>query len=81
MGVGMMSYYGVIGGVIGGNTRRAAIRSIEKKLRGEGAVSVRTAVMPEVAKITSERELVRMHYLVKQGRVGRTKDGKVWWKD
>lgn len=77
----MMAYYGVIAGVIGGNTRRAAIKSIEKKLRGEGAVSAGTAVIPEAAKITSKRESYWLNHLVKQGRVGRTKDGKVWWKD
>lgn len=56
------------------------MKNIEKKLRRKGAVSRKTAVTPEEAEITSKRELGWIDYLVKQGKVGRTEDGKVWWK-
>jgi hypothetical protein len=71
-----LAYYGGIAGAI----RTGQIKNIEKKLTSAGAVSAVTAVMPEAAKITSERELEWMRYLVKQSRVGRTEDGRVWWK-
>jgi hypothetical protein len=71
-----MSFYGGIAGAI----RSGQIRNIEDKLRRVGAVSPDTAITPEAVKITSERELGWLNHLVKQGRVGKTKDGRVWWK-
>lgn len=75
-----MAIFGTIAGVIGGNTRRAAMKSVEKKLRDGGAVSSKTAITPKAAKITSKGELWGLDYLVKRGTVGRTEDGKYWWK-
>jgi hypothetical protein len=76
----MLAYYGVIAGVVAGNARRALTKSIEKKLRNGGAISAKTAVTPEAAAITSGEELRWMKNLVKQGKVGRTRDGRAWWK-
>jgi hypothetical protein len=71
-----MALYGIAAGM----GRRGAIKRIEMKLREKGAVSMKNRVLPEEAGITSKRELGWIDYLVKQGRVGRTKDGKLWWK-
>jgi hypothetical protein len=71
-----MAFYGIVVGL----GRRTAIKRIEMKLCEKGAVSRENRVLPEEAGITSKRELGWIDYLVKQGKVGRTKDGKVWWK-
>lgn len=69
-----------IGAILAG-VRHGQIRNIEKKLREKGAVSKRTRVTPEEAGVTSGRELGWLNYLVGQGKVGKAKDGKVWWKE
>jgi len=71
-----MSYIGVAAaaGII------AARKNIEKKLRRKGSVSPKTAVTPEEAGIISKRELGWLNRLIEQGNVGRTKNGKVWWR-
>jgi phosphoglycerate dehydrogenase-like enzyme len=74
IGVGTLALGGWAGAI-----RYAQIKNIEKKLLRVDAVSIATAVTPETAKITSERELGWLNSLVKQGRIGRTKDGRVWW--
>jgi hypothetical protein len=76
----MLAYYGAIGSVALYNARRALTKSIEKKLCDGGAISAKTAVTPEAATIASGEELRWMRNLVKQGKVGRTRDGRVWWK-
>lgn len=70
-----MSYIGVLAAA-----RIGARKNIEKKLRRKGAISRKTAVTPEEAEITSKRELGWLNRLIEQGIVGKTKDGKVWWK-
>ena len=60
--------------------RIGQIKNIEKKLRRKGAISGKTAVTLGEAEITSKRELGWINYLIKEGRVGRAKDGKIWWK-
>lgn len=72
----MMAFYGGMVGAI----KAGQIKRIENKLRRAGAISAKTAVMPEAAGITSEPESGLLNHLVKQGRVGRTEDGGVWWK-
>jgi hypothetical protein len=71
-----MSYIGMAAaaGII------AARKNIEKKLRRKGALSPKTAVTPEEAEITSKRELGWLNRLIEEGRVGKTEEGKVWWK-
>ena len=59
----------------------AAKKNIEKKLLKKGAVSPKTAVTPEEAEITSKREQGWLNHLIEQGKVGKTEDGKVWWKE
>jgi hypothetical protein len=71
-----MALYG-IAAVMG---RIGSIKRIEMKLHQKGAVSMKNRVLPEEAGIISKRELGWIEYLVQQGKVGRTKDGKVWWK-
>lgn len=71
-----MALYGVAAGV----GRRSSIKRIEMKLRQKGAVSMKNRALPQDAGVTSKRELGWIDYLVQQGKVGRTKDGKVWWK-
>jgi hypothetical protein len=72
----MMAFYGVIAGA----ARTAAIRRIQSKLREKGAVSRKNAVMPEEAGMTSRVELTGLENLVREGKVGKTKDGRVWLK-
>jgi len=72
----LMSYIGVLAAA-----RIGAMKNIEKKLLKKGAVSRRTAVTPEEAEITSKRELGWLNHLIKKGKIGKTKDGKVWWKE
>jgi hypothetical protein len=72
----IMAFYGIVAGM---GIRTAMTKAIEKKLREKGAVSRKTRIMPEEAGITSKRELGWIDHLAKQGRIGRTKDGKIWW--
>jgi hypothetical protein len=58
----------------------AARKNIERKLRRKGATSPETAVKPEEAEITAKHELIWLNRLIEQGNVGRTEDGKIWWK-
>jgi hypothetical protein len=71
-----MALYGVIAGM----GRRASIKRIESKLREKNAITRKSRVLPEEAGITSKRELGWLNYLINDGKVGRTEDGKVWWK-
>ena len=57
-----------------------ARKNVERKLRRKGAISPETAVDPEEAEITAKHESVWLNRLIEQGNVGRTDDGKVWWK-
>jgi hypothetical protein len=58
-----------------------ARKNIEKKLKRRGAISPETAVKPEEAEITAKHELGWLNRLTEQGKVGRTENGKVWWKE
>lgn len=60
--------------------RIGQIKNIENKLRRKGAISGKTAVTIEEAEISSKRELGWLNHLIEEGKVGRTNDGKVWWK-
>jgi hypothetical protein len=57
-----------------------ARKNIERKLKRKSAISCETAVKPEEAEITAKHELGWLNRLIEQGNVGRTDDGKVWWK-
>lgn len=65
--------------MLGALGRIAAINMIKKKLLDKGAISRKTRIMPEEAGLTSRRELGWVEHLAEQGRIGKTKDGKVWW--
>jgi hypothetical protein len=71
-----MALYGIAAGM----GRRASIKRIERKLREKNATTRKSRVLPEEAGIISKRELGWLNHLINDGKVGRTKDGKVWWK-
>jgi len=73
-----MAYIGLIAGLA---ARQGLIRNIEKKLRDKGAVSKKTRVALEEAGISSRVELNMLRYLVEQGKIGKARDGKIWWKE
>ena len=62
-------------GAIAGEQRRIMVR-----LKAAGAVSPETAVTPQTAKLTIWPDQRWLEYLVKQGIVGKTEDGRYWWK-
>lgn len=55
-------------------------RELNRSFSTVYAVSVKKAVTPEEAGLTSKREWGWINYLVEEGKIGRTKDGKIWWK-
>lgn len=69
-----MAYVGIAG-------RQGLIRRIEKKLREKGAISEKTRVTMEEAELSSGFELNMVKFLVGQGKIGKAKDGKIWWKE
>jgi hypothetical protein len=71
-----MALYGIAAGM----GRRGSIKRIERKLREKNAITRKSRVLPEEAGIISKRELGWLNHLINDGKVGRTKDGKVWWK-
>jgi hypothetical protein len=73
-----MAYIGLIAGL---GARQGLIRKIEKKLRDKGAVSKKTRVALEEVGISSRVELNMVRYLVEQGKIGKARDGKIWWKE
>jgi len=54
-------------------------RSIMSELAAAGAVSPKTAVAPQTANMTREFDLKWLVYFIKQGLVGYTDDGRIWW--
>ncbi|MEM2912258.1 MAG: hypothetical protein QW146_07125 [Candidatus Bathyarchaeia archaeon] len=70
----------VLGGAAAAGAAIGVKKSIERKLRRKGALSEETAVMPEEAEIT-KRELRWVTHLIEKGKVGKTEDGKIWWKE
>jgi hypothetical protein len=55
-------------------------KQISAKLKTAGAITSETAGTAENAKITSKNEMKWLDYFVKVGKVGKTEDGKYWWK-
>lgn len=54
--------------------------SIRSKLEAVGAVSPETAVTPQTAEISSGVDLSWLADFAKLGIVGKTEDGRYWWK-
>jgi hypothetical protein len=69
-----MALGGILGGVLG------ELECIRVKLKAVGAVSPETAVTPETAKLTIWPDKRVLDSLVKQGKVGKTEDGRFWWQ-
>jgi len=56
------------------------MRYIKKKLVKKGAVAAESAVKPEEADLASSNDRILLSQMVKAKKVGKTEDGKVWWK-
>lgn len=57
----------------------AAVGYVRNKLVKAGAVSEDTAKLPEEVGLGKNR-MALINNLIKQGKIGRTEDGRIWWK-
>lgn len=64
-------------GITVGMARKMAIKRIGDRLREKGAISRKSTVMPYGTGLTAKHELVGLENLVREGKIGRTKE----WHD
>ena len=57
----------------------AAVGYVRNRLIKAGAISEETAKLPEEVGLGKDR-MALVNNLIKQGKIGRTLDGRIWWK-